>query len=204
MPTPLPRLSLSHGQVAWALSLGQPPDEKILEQLRYLRILGVPFETSELGGGRGNRVRYRYEHLIEVGVALFGLRRGMRPREVAEMLVSQRRRLRRVYRKAFRDQPLAALEAPWVKSRGRSVPLLANEIFLRFHDRYSPAPGKVEQLAPAEIGMPPPTALAERYPGEAARTLLPLTRLVLELVAWASGAPEIKPGPTKAEPRDDR
>src|SRR5271165_1549939 len=110
MPTPLPRFRLSHGQVAWAVALGQAPDEKTLEQLRYFRLLGVPFEPSELGSGRGNRVRYGYDHLIEVGVALFGIRRGMRPREAAEMLISQRKRLRRAYRKAYRDQPPGALD----------------------------------------------------------------------------------------------
>jgi hypothetical protein len=37
--------------------------------------------------------------------------------------------------------------------------------------------------------------MTERYPGETARMLLPLTRLVFELVAWALEAPETKPGP---------
>ena len=37
--------------------------------------------------------------------------------------------------------------------------------------------------------------LGEKYPGAKTRTLLPLTRLVLELVAWAAEAPEISPGP---------
>jgi hypothetical protein len=37
--------------------------------------------------------------------------------------------------------------------------------------------------------------VTERYPGSDFKTLLPITRLVLELVAWAREAPEIKPGP---------
>jgi hypothetical protein len=36
--------------------------------------------------------------------------------------------------------------------------------------------------------------VTKKYPGGEVRTLLPLTRLVLELVAWAREAPEIKPG----------
>ena len=36
--------------------------------------------------------------------------------------------------------------------------------------------------------------VTERYPGGETRTLVPLTRLVIELVAWARAAPEIKPG----------
>ena len=33
---------------------GQPPTALLLDQLRYLRQLGVPFSKPELGGGRGN------------------------------------------------------------------------------------------------------------------------------------------------------
>jgi hypothetical protein len=168
----------------------------MVDQLRYLRRLGVPFKKSELGSGRGNRVRYRYEHLIELGVALFGLQRGMRPQEVAKVLTERRKYLRTVYEKAFSDQPEPAIKADWVKSRGRMVPVLGDEIFLRLHDRYSNAPGKIEVLEQNEIkNLSEFFLLKETYPGEEARTLLPLTRLVLELVAWAQEAPEIKPGP---------
>jgi len=36
-------LSLTHGQVAWALARGEPPAALLIDQLRYLRQLGVPF-----------------------------------------------------------------------------------------------------------------------------------------------------------------
>ena len=64
--------------------------------------------------------------------------------------------------------------------------------FGEFHDA---GPDKFDLIAGdgfaaiMQIGM-----VTEKYPGEEARTLLPLTRLVLELVAWAREAPEIKPG----------
>jgi hypothetical protein len=44
-------LSLTHGQVAWALARGQPPSDQLIDQLRYLRQLGVPFSKAELGAG---------------------------------------------------------------------------------------------------------------------------------------------------------
>jgi len=91
-------LSLTHGQVAWALARGEPPATLLIDQLRYLRQLGVPFSKSELGSGRGNRIRYGFNHLIELGVALFGLQRGLAPREVAGILVDHRAELRRCYR----------------------------------------------------------------------------------------------------------
>jgi hypothetical protein len=195
-PTPLPDLNLSHGQVLWALARGTLPDRVLRDDVRYLRLLGVPFREAELGAGRGNRVRYRFEHLIELGVALFGLRHGMRPREVASLLTRDRKSLRSLYRSAWQKQPPTAVEQPWVKSRGAIVTLLADELFLRMHDRYSSKPGTIETVGPDELHeLSDFLGMAEKYPGEKARILLPLTRLVLELVAWAQEAPEFKPGP---------
>ena len=106
MDSPLD-LSLTHGQVAWVLSRGQQPSTLLLDQLRYLRQLGVPFSKQELGGGSGNRIRYGFDHLIELGVALFGLQRGMAPREVAGILVEHRVEFRRLYRDTVTALPPA-------------------------------------------------------------------------------------------------
>lgn len=194
-----PRFSLTHGQVLYALCRGLPPAAETIDRIRYLRRLGVPFTPAELGRGRGNRLRYSFEQLIELGVALFALGRGLAPRTAAEFLIGQRAELRKLYRKAFQDQPEAALEQPWVKSRGRIVPLLAEEVFLRLHDRYAEPQGTLDILQQAEVReLGDLVLLAERYPGEEARRLLPLTRLALELVAWAAEAPEKKPGPSRS------
>jgi hypothetical protein len=196
MPKPIPKLDLSHGQVAWALSLGKPPEQKLLDQMRYLRQLGIPFTRSELGMGRGNRVRYDFDHLTEVGVGVAALRRGMTPKEIAGLLVKNRKELRAIYREAYLSQPNGALEADWIKSRGKVVPLLEKERFLRLHDRYSDSPGKIERIRQEEVSDPLQLfSMVERYPGEKLRTLFPLTRLTLELVAWALEAPETRTGP---------
>jgi len=126
MASPLD-LSLTHGQVAWALARGQQPSALLLDQLRYLRQLGVPLSEQELGGGSGNRIHYGFDHLIELGVALFGLQRGMAPREVAGILVDHRAELRRCYRDTLAALPASAFEEDWVKSRGAAVPIM-NEI----------------------------------------------------------------------------
>ena len=193
MDSPL-NLSLTHGQVAWVLSRGQQPSTLLLDQLRYLRQLGVPFSKQELGGGSGNRIRYGFDHLIELGVALFGLQRGMAPREVAGILVEHRVEFRRLYRDTVTALPPGAFEAEWVKSGGEVVPI-RNEICLRLHDRYSEHKGTFE-LVPGDAfaAMMEFKNITETYPGGEVRTLLPLTRLVVELVAWAREAPEIKPG----------
>ena len=163
--------------------------------MRYLRQLGVPFSKAELGAGSGNRIRYGFDHLIELGVAVFGLERGMRPREVARILIGHRAEFRRFFRDTLAALPEDAFTAEWVKSRGTVVPF-KNEIVVRLHDRYSERPGSFE-LVPGDPfdAFGQFATVTERYPGGDLRTLLPLTRLVIELVAWAREAPEIKPGP---------
>src|SRR5215831_14609933 len=195
MPTSLPKLNLSHGQVAWAISRGRLPDRKLLDQIRYLRQLGIPFDDAELGTGRGNRVRYKFDHLIELGLGVAALRRGMTPKEIAALLVANRKELRQHYRRACRQQPAGAFDADWVKDRGRSVPVLSRETFLRLHDRFSDSPGKIERITQEEVRDPTQLfGIVERYPAEKARTLFPLSRLIIELVVWARMAPETQPG----------
>ncbi|HEV2547536.1 MAG TPA: hypothetical protein VGU20_09375 [Stellaceae bacterium] len=169
---------------------------KLIDEVRYLRRLGVPFDEGAVGSGRGHRIQYGFDELIELGVAVFGLHRRMRPRDLAEILVQERSMLRKAFRLAWHEQPDAALDASWVKSRGRQIPLLGSEVFLRLHDRYGEKPGTIEVLRPEDMESPRQLGLlGERYPGEEVRILLPLTRLMLELVAWAREAPVTRPGP---------
>jgi hypothetical protein len=120
MSSQISRFALTHGQVAWAISNGMPPSRHRLDELRYLRQLGIPFVKAELGGGRGNPLRYDYDHLIETGVAHFGMNRGLRPRELT-ILVEDRNSLRPMYRRAFREQPETAIESDWPVARDTAL-----------------------------------------------------------------------------------
>jgi hypothetical protein len=191
----VPKFSLSHGQALWAVSYGSPASQQVTDQVRRLRQLGIPFGTDDLGIGRGSRAKYRFDHLIELGLALFGLRRGLKPTEVASILIKNRSHLRRLFRQILEAQPEEALGAEWIKSQGHGVPIFADEVFVRLHDRYSEQPGKLDVLGPEETNPSGLFGLAEHYPGDRARTLVPLTRLILELIAWAKEAPETRPGP---------
>jgi hypothetical protein len=200
MPKPIPVLQLTQGQVAWTLSLGQPPSKQTIDQLRYLRQIGVPFSEAELGGGRGYHVQYGYVHLVECGLALYAIRRGMVPREAAEYLISQRQTLRPLYRRAFRELPENALSGEWVKSRGKQGAILASSYDLRMHNRYSQTPGKIEvEMLPNPQTGALPGDMVERFPDSESRLLVPLSRLVLEWTAWALEAPELKRGPKSNE-----
>ncbi|MDB5409650.1 MAG: hypothetical protein JWL84_4562, partial [Rhodospirillales bacterium] len=116
MPSPLPRLRLSHGQVLSIFSKVSLASDTMEDEIRYFRRLGVPFIESELGKGRGHRISYNFFHLVELAVALTALRHGMRPREAAKVLIERRARYRRLFRKEYIQQPQKALEAGWVKS----------------------------------------------------------------------------------------
>ena len=195
----IPDLSLTQGQVIWTLSHGEIPTEprlqQLLDQIRYLRQLGVPFDEGKHDMGRGNPIRYGFMELMELGVAIFALRRGLRPREVADYLIKHRKDLQRMFRQVLEEQPAKALEAPLIKSHGKIIPLVANEMFLRLHDRFSETPGKFEPVGISEAKKTDEIfGMREVFAGGVTKPLIPLTRIVLELVVWAQEAPEIRPG----------
>jgi hypothetical protein len=195
----VPILNLSHGQVIRTLCVGkiltEPQLRLVRDQLRYLRQRGVPFNEGKRGQGRGHRIRYSYEELVELGVALYALRKGLRPQDVVNYLVTHRKYLRQRYREALEDQPEQALEADWLTNGGKVAELLSQGRFLRLHNRYSDTPGKYEMILPEDaqefgdiFGM------REVFADGTSQPLVPLTRIALELMYWVRKAPEIKPG----------
>jgi hypothetical protein len=142
-------------------------------------------------------MHYSYEEVVEMAVALFAIRCGVRPYLVADYLVTNRTTLHRTFRRALATQPATVLKASWVKSREKHQTVLANKQLLRLHDRMRYASDSYDLVQP---GMDP--ELADRcgqeelglFPDATADTRIPLTRLVLELIYWAERAPDIKPG----------
>ncbi len=207
MPSKIPDLSLSHGQVLRAIAYGEEPSQRMKDEARYLRILGVPFDEKKQSTGRGNRRLYDFDDLIELAVAFFYLRHGMKPKDLGEYMPKARKGLRELARRAFLEQPETAMQPDWVKSRGKKVPLLANEIFLPYHDRYSETPAKIEfssdKSDSGKTGKGDITDLIKllnpttRLSTGEERAAIPLTRLVLETVAWALEMPELRTGPVK-------
>jgi hypothetical protein len=194
-PLAIPRLRLTHGQVAWTLSMGQPPTKVVLAQLRYLRTLGIPFADAQRAAGRGNRVTYGFYDLIETGMAFEALRRGVPPRHLKQ-LVDERRGFRRVYKRAYQEIPEAAYVQSWVKSRGEERVLLGEEYFVYIEGRFSPDPGHIE-LPPLEEAKASMDFgdLVDRSPSGADRVVLQIKRLMIPLLAWAAEAPVTPPGP---------
>jgi hypothetical protein len=194
----IPDLSLTLSQVAWSINFGQEPPKYLLDKLNYLRQLGIPFPKDKARTGSGNRVRYGYEELIEIGIAIFAMNNGMKPGDVTKALVNQRDDMRTIYRHALEVMPEGTLKAGWVKSRGMSGAEYDNEVFLRLHDRYSITPGRIESTGTQELNLFPGAGLfglVEYHSGQAPVRLVPLTKLALQWTAWALEAPEFKNGP---------
>ena len=195
MPKEIPDLNLTQGQLLWAVSYGREPDARLKYQVRYLRALDIPPASTRQSSGPGKRITYDFFDLIEAGVAVTGLDLGFRPKDIAAVLVEQRKVMRRIYAGAWRALPDVALTQEWVKSRGRFGVLLDDEIHIRLQDRRSEKWGQVDVVGPAEASATLPMfEPVERFDGEAPRRLLPLKRLMLQWVAWALEAPPTKPG----------
>ena len=193
MAVSVPSLDLSHGQVLWCLAGGEEPSPPLPDQVRYLRQLGIPFDESELGQGRGVRVSYGFYHLIEVGIAAKGLRLRIPPRYLA-MLVEDRTRYRNLYREAYRQ--LAVDPETFNEPPGRSRTIYGEEFYLRLHDRYSDTPGQINPVVGVDSAMTRKFGdWVETYEGEPDRDVIALKSLMVELLRLARVAPKTKPGP---------
>lgn len=159
--------------------------------------MSIPHDEDKVGAGRGNRLLYRYEDIVELGVALYALHRGMKPSDIAIAIKQDRETYRKVFRDALEQLLEAELNADWVKSRGRIIPVYVNEMYLRLHARYSETPGRYEIVAPDKAkSIEEMFGLREVHGDDEGIFLVPLTRLAIEYLAWAREAPEIKPGRT--------
>lgn len=184
--------SLSHGQVLWCLAGGRAPSTPLPDQVRYLRQLGIPFEASELGQGRGVRLTYGFYHYVELGVACEGLRRRVQPRFL-KMLVEDRKKFRSIYRRAY----LELANSPGLfEGNSGTVPMFADDYFIRLHDRYSDTPGEINMVFESipETGQARGD-LVEDYPGDASRIVIAMKPLVVRMMRLANNAPVTRPGP---------
>lgn len=196
MDAPFPKLSLSHGQMLWALNLGRDPSGLMKDQVRYLRQLGIPSASAGGGQGSGNRLRYDTHDMIELGVALIGLKHRFRPRDIQEVLLKDRDELRANTILAWQGQPDDILEQGWVKNRNPPDMVIRPEVHLRLHDRRDTQVGRFEFLgseraAPGDKIMVP----VEVFEDGQIRLIIPVMLSCIPWIAWALEAPETRPGP---------
>jgi hypothetical protein len=88
--------------------VARPTASTLVEYVKLVRRFGVPFSPREWTGGTAHRHVYRYERLMELGVALsFRLHRIL-PWDVTKLLVEHRSQLRKIYRRAYLERESGA------------------------------------------------------------------------------------------------
>lgn len=196
----LPDLQLSYGQLLWAIHYGREPDQMLKDRVRYLRQMDIPAAAAREAEGSGKRITYNFFDLVELGLAVTSLDLGFRPNEISAGLVGNRSQMRKHYMEVWGEIPEMALQAEWVRSRGRLKPLFEEESFVRLHDRRSDAFGKIDFVSFEEASERLPAfEPVERYEKEPPRRLIPLKRVMIQWVAWAQEAPVTRPGPAGKE-----
>jgi hypothetical protein len=186
----IPSLSLSLGQLLWAVSLGQEPSPEVRDRARYLALQGIPRPATDPGPGRGQRIVYDFDDLILVGLALLALAEGYKPRVMKDYLVLQRDRFIGVSQVVWESLPEGILEDPDTLKRN-SFLLYEDDYYVRLSGRGRGEPAKLEFIFP-DAG---PPYMAEVMPGQEPAKVFPLKFWMPKWVAWALRAPAKNPGP---------
>jgi len=185
-------LRMSFGQVAWVLSHGRTPHPSLLDQLRYLRQMEVPFSEEERQGS-GNRMTYRFEHLVECGLGLQAIKRRIRPTDVATTIKTGRKALHKLARSIYDEIDPAeflAVNEAWRKPSYDEM----EERFVWFHDRESDRPLTIEPLTIAKATEVSQRTIFDAQRLDAALHLIPFKNCIVAWVGRALIAPVIKPG----------
>lgn len=192
MKDPFKNKPLSFGQVLYAISGSEHPSPVLVDRLRYLRRLGIPFAPNE-SQGSGHRMSYTFDHLFECGLAI-AAQDMLKPQEVQQIIVNHRADLRKVGRTT-----LANLGEGWASILHRYDPGGAHDDRWRIvlTDRHDPDPCNFYLMG---MGDRKPGALVTKaihqLPQSAPITgrHIALKPLVASLVFRAMQAPETKPG----------
>jgi hypothetical protein len=195
-----PALNLSHGQALWVLEnigfrTGGSPTA-FNAYVMGLRRAGLPFAEGELGRGPGHNVIYRFEHLMELTVALALRAQAILSRDVISVLAHSRPRLRQIYRRAWteRDGGLGAPE--WIVPE-RQPRFRLQGIYLDLRLMYVET-GFLLHASPVALG---PGQYIVRISTknilQHMRDPLPITDMAEKIVELAAGVPEVRRGRPK-------
>ena len=196
-PDRVPVFALSHGQALWILAhmgfrTGDTPTA-FNAYVMGLRRAGLPFSSDEPRLGAGFNVIYRYEHLMELTVALALRAQAILPRDIVDLLAQNRSRLRQIYRRAWTERD-SGLGAPETVIPGRHDAFKLSGIYLDLRLMYVET-GVLGHSAPVALG--PGEAVVRVFTknvGQHLRGMLPLSELAEEVVKLAPAAPEFRRG----------
>jgi hypothetical protein len=108
LPELLPEISLRHGQAIWLLTElgfgGDATQATFYEYIKSLRKLGIPFDNRAVGTTRGGAVKYSYQNLMELALALTLRVYYVVPDSVLVGIIQYRRSLYGHYRRAYAER----------------------------------------------------------------------------------------------------
>ena len=194
----VPDLQLTHGRAVWVLgrmgfSAGVTPGT-FNHYVKSLRKLGVPFAHGEVGTGSGRPVRYSFNHLMELSLALTLRIFGILPDPVLDGLIRFRQELYGLYRRAYLEYETGLGVPVRVTAPGRAE-FEMRGAYLDLRIRFGG--GRTFEFGPPRL-LSPFEALRVysklETPGRA-HLPLNLSSLAINLVECAEVAPNIRRGP---------
>lgn len=171
----IPHLALTHGQTIWLmteLGLHNGVSESTFNYyIKSLRKLGVPFEKGKGQADGHHHVRYEYEELMELTIALLLRVYGTLPDAIIAGLRRFRGDLHSIYRQAYLEGIADERKTARVmESRGGRA--VVSGLFLDLNIRYSA--GQMIEFGPPKIVSPFDAIVAYAHSELPARSYLPL------------------------------
>jgi hypothetical protein len=197
MATDLPNFAITHGQAVWVLSqMGfrtGDSESAFNSYVKYLRRSGLPFADEELGVGTGHNVVYRYDHLMELAVALALRAQAILPADIVQVLANLRTKLRPIYRRAYIERESGLGTPCRVKLRGKRHFMITGvylDLNLMYVETGFLLHGEPKALAPADAL----ELFGTAHRTQRIRGLIQLSELAEDVVKLAESAPEIRRG----------
>jgi hypothetical protein len=194
----VPDLQLAHGRSLWVLAkmgfAAGVTSGTFNHYVKSLRKLGVPFAHGEIGTGSGKPVRYSFNHLMELSLALTLRIYGTLPDPVLEGLVQFRHDLYALYRRAYLEYATGLGAPVQVTAKDRS-PFEMSGVYLDLHIRFGG--GRAFEFGPPRLLSPFEALRVFARLDTPGRAHLPLnlSLLAIGLVECAEAAPRLRRGP---------
>ena len=207
----LTQIALSHGQARWVLRhfnmSASETDASFDALLKSLRRDGIPFASEETGRGAGHNLAYRFEHLMELALALAFRTQGILARDFVKLIAQNRLTLRVFFRRAYleRDKGLGEARRLYITANrpAEGDPMAQSHHFLsNISGTYldlafitlpggGSGPLKLNLLGPQEAVL----AFMSNYQNFYPRPPLPLSDIASDVVRLALGPiPEFRRG----------
>ena len=193
----LDQISLSQGQAIWVIEAmqvaGWLDTAGLNAVVKKLRRHFVPFSEEELQKPKWEEVRYGFEHLLDIVVALKMTSDGMAFRHIVSLLANHRKKLRLIYRRGFLEAESGLGTPLEIRSAdGRTMNI--SGLYLDF-SATARVNGMLATLAPTALA---PWEALQRYMGLYISVhmfpLIRVSQLATEAVRLAEAAPDVRRG----------